>query len=58
MEIIGVYFVRELEKELTQNFKDSILNRVNLLTYNLEEEFLKERDSEESLQFEDDVKNC
>lgn len=56
MEIIGVYFVRELEKELTQNFKDSILNRVNLLTYNLEEEFLKERDSEESLQFEDDVK--
>ncbi|WP_368986084.1 cell wall metabolism sensor histidine kinase WalK [Caldifermentibacillus hisashii] len=56
MEIIGVYFVRELEKELTQNFKDSILNRVNLLTYNLEEEFLKERDSEESLQFEDDMK--
>lgn len=56
MEIIGVYFVRELEKELTRNFKDSILNRVNLLTYNLEEEFLKERDSEESLQFEDDVK--
>lgn len=56
MEIIGVYFVRELEKELTQNFKDSILNRVNLLTYNLQEEFLKERDSEESLQFEDDVK--
>lgn len=56
MEIIGVYFVRELEKELTQNFKDSILNRVNLLTYNLEEEFLKEWDSEESLQFEDDVK--
>lgn len=56
MEIIGVYFVRALEKELTQNFKDSILNRVNLLTYNLEEEFLKERDSEESLQFEDDVK--
>jgi len=56
MEIIGVYFVRELEKELTQNFKDSILNRVNLLTYNLEEEFLKGRDSEESIQFEDDVK--
>jgi len=56
MEIIGVYFVRELEKELTQNFKDSILSRVNLLTYNLEEEFLKDRDNEESLQFEDDVK--
>lgn len=56
MQIIGVYFVRELENELTDNFKNSILNRVNLLTYNLEQEFLKERPAEDENTLEDDVK--
>lgn len=56
MQIIGVYFVRELENELTKNFKDSILNRVGLLKYNLEEELVKQRDSVGSLSLEDDIK--
>jgi len=43
MQIIGVYFVRELETKLTENFKESILSRVKFLTYNVEQEFMKER---------------
>src|SRR5690606_25558959 len=46
MQIIGVYFVRELELKLTANFKESILNRVNLLKYNIEQELLIERNEE------------
>src|SRR5690606_28491028 len=54
MQIIGVYFVRELEVKLTDNFKNSILNRVNLLKYNIEQEFIVERDEDglESLRTE------
>lgn len=55
MQIIGVYFVRELENELTRNFKDSILNRVKLITYNLEQEFLEDRSTEGSTSLEDDI---
>jgi two-component system sensor histidine kinase VicK len=44
MQIIGVYFVRELEKNLVSNFKTSLTQRVNLLEYNLREEMIKERD--------------
>lgn len=43
MQIIGVYFVRVLETKLTENFKESILSRVKFLTYNVEQEFMKER---------------
>lgn len=55
MQIIGVYFVRELENELTRNFKDSILNRVKLITYNLEQEFLEDRSTDGSTTLEDDI---
>src|SRR5690606_41848023 len=48
MQIIGVYFVRELELKLTANFKESILNRVNLLKYNIEQELLIERKDRKS----------
>ncbi|WP_338752385.1 cell wall metabolism sensor histidine kinase WalK [Bacillus sp. FJAT-52991] len=43
MQIIGVYFVNELEQKLVTNFKSSLQERVNLLEYNLREEMLKER---------------
>ena len=40
MQVIGVYFVRELEKSLVQGFRDS-LTQTNLLSYNLKQEFKK-----------------
>lgn len=43
MQIIGVYFIRELEQTLKNNFKTSIKQRVNLLAYNLEGVMAKER---------------
>lgn len=47
MQIIGVYFVRELEDQLVSNFKNSVKQRVNMLEYNLEEEMVKERKADE-----------
>ncbi|KEK25636.1 cell wall metabolism sensor histidine kinase WalK [Bacillus gaemokensis] len=44
MQVIGVYFVRELEKSLVQSFKDSLTQQTNLLSYNLKQEFTKERE--------------
>ncbi|WP_027408120.1 cell wall metabolism sensor histidine kinase WalK [Anoxybacteroides tepidamans] len=45
MQIIGVYFVRELETQLVQNFKNSLNERVTLLAYNVEQAMNKDRDS-------------
>ncbi|MEH7457257.1 cell wall metabolism sensor histidine kinase WalK [Bacillus pseudomycoides] len=49
MQVIGVYFVRELEKSLVQSFKDSLTQQTNLLSYNLKQEFTKKRDKTESV---------
>lgn len=57
MQIIGVYFVRELENKLTTNFKNSIYNRVDFLAYNIEQEFLKDRDVEGTPSLETDIRN-
>jgi len=43
MQIIGVYFVGKLEDNLVSNFKDSIKGHINLLTYSIGEEMIKER---------------
>ncbi|GAA0501939.1 cell wall metabolism sensor histidine kinase WalK [Salinibacillus aidingensis] len=43
IELIGVYFDTELERNMESNFKSSIENRIQLLTYSLEEAFTKER---------------
>ncbi|MGN7178704.1 cell wall metabolism sensor histidine kinase WalK [Paenibacillus sp. FSL R5-0490] len=55
MQIIGVYFVRQLESTLQENFKDAIQERVNLLSYYVEEQMTKVRlpDEEPSSQEED-----
>jgi two-component system, OmpR family, sensor histidine kinase VicK len=43
MQIIGVYFVRELEHKLVDNFQTSIKSRVDLLEYSVREEMVKDR---------------
>lgn len=49
MQIIGVYFVKQLEDKLVKNFQTSITKRADLLAYNLEQEFTKERDKSDSI---------
>ena len=41
MQIIGLYFVRELEISLRENFQDSISDRVSLIEYSAREEMIK-----------------
>lgn len=55
MQIIGVYFVRELENKLTENFKDSILDRIRFLEYNVGQEFLRDREQEGAKTLEEDI---
>ncbi|AYA78325.1 cell wall metabolism sensor histidine kinase WalK [Bacillus sp. Y1] len=58
MQIIGVYFVRQLENTLLRNFETSIEERVNLLAYYLGEELGKERNpDDEGPTIEEAVKN-
>lgn len=56
IQIIGAYFVNQLERQLVTNFSDSIEERVNLLAYNLEQETKKKRD-ETSPTLEEDVQD-
>ncbi|MDV2687217.1 cell wall metabolism sensor histidine kinase WalK, partial [Alkalihalophilus lindianensis] len=46
-QVIGVYFVKQLETTLRTNFQTSIKQRVNLLAYNIREEMEKERTPED-----------
>ncbi|MGD6804592.1 cell wall metabolism sensor histidine kinase WalK [Rossellomorea vietnamensis] len=54
MQIIGVYFVRELEDKLITNFTSNIKENVRFLQYNIGEEMLKER-TEDDPQLEEDI---
>lgn len=56
MQIIGVYFVRQLEDTLTNNFQTSIKERVNLLAYNIVQEMVKDRTPQDPT-LEDAIKN-
>ncbi|WP_428910264.1 cell wall metabolism sensor histidine kinase WalK [Niallia sp. Krafla_26] len=56
MQIIGVYFVRQLETTLKDNFKTSIQDKVNLLSYYIEEQLTKER-SEDSPSLEAELRS-
>lgn len=47
MQIIGVYFVRQLEETLLTNTIQSFKERVNLLAYDIEEEMVKDRDKDD-----------
>lgn len=44
LQIIGIYFSQALERNLKQNFQESINQRVDLMQYSIREEILKERD--------------
>lgn len=54
MQVIGVYFVRQLEETLLTNFKTSLKERVDLLAYNVEEEMTKERGTKDP-KLEEDI---
>ena len=43
MQMIGVYFVRQLETTLKENFKTSIQEKENLLSYYIKEQLTKDR---------------
>ena len=44
IQIIGIYFSKELEESLKENFKESVSQRIDLVQYSIREEILKERD--------------
>ncbi|MEG0258660.1 MAG: cell wall metabolism sensor histidine kinase WalK [Lysinibacillus sp.] len=44
LQIIGIYFAKELEETLKVNFKASITQHIDLVQYSIREEMLKERD--------------
>ena len=41
LQIIGLYFSQKLEDNLKENFEDSIVQRIELIQYNIREEMLK-----------------
>jgi len=43
VQVIGSYVARQLEVELLDNFKESINDRIDLLSYNLEQALNKKR---------------
>lgn len=43
LQIIGLYFSRELEQNLKTSFQDSIFQRIDLVQYSIREEILRER---------------
>ncbi|MGZ4159569.1 MAG: cell wall metabolism sensor histidine kinase WalK [Neobacillus sp.] len=55
MQIIGVYFVKQLEQTLRTNFQTALKARTNLLAYNIVEEMEKKRTPEDST-LEADIK--
>ncbi|MDW0111229.1 cell wall metabolism sensor histidine kinase WalK [Sporosarcina aquimarina] len=47
LQIIGLYFSRELETTLKKNFTNSVQDRINLVEFSVREEMLKERTSDD-----------
>lgn len=47
MQIIGLYFAKELENTLKENFKASIEDRMSLVEFSVREEILKKRTEDE-----------
>ncbi|MGE8035874.1 cell wall metabolism sensor histidine kinase WalK [Lysinibacillus sp. KCTC 33748] len=56
LQIIGIYFARELERNLKENFRESIFQRVDLMQYSIREEMLKERDESSMPTLEESLK--
>ncbi|MCM3712330.1 cell wall metabolism sensor histidine kinase WalK [Sporosarcina luteola] len=47
MQIIGLYFARELEETLKTNFTNSVRDRMNLVEFSVREEMIKDRSPED-----------
>ncbi|MED2977944.1 cell wall metabolism sensor histidine kinase WalK [Bacillus swezeyi] len=55
MQIIGVYFVKQMEESLLTSYKDALDQRVNNLSYYLEQEMTKDRSNDSSTTLKDDA---
>ncbi|MCP8971234.1 cell wall metabolism sensor histidine kinase WalK [Ectobacillus ponti] len=55
MQIIGVYFVQELESKLVDNFQQSLTQRTKLLEYNLKQE-MKKAEEDKNAKTEVDIR--
>ncbi|MEK5504042.1 cell wall metabolism sensor histidine kinase WalK [Bacillus sp. FSL M8-0168] len=55
MQIIGVYFVNAMEKYLLDTYKESLDQRVNNLSYYLEQEMTKDRGTPSSTTLKEDA---
>ncbi|WP_088006250.1 cell wall metabolism sensor histidine kinase WalK [Indiicoccus explosivorum] len=47
IQVIGLYFARELEREMVDNFQSSIKDRVGLVEFNVLEEIMRTRDEDD-----------
>ncbi|WP_342574489.1 cell wall metabolism sensor histidine kinase WalK [Solibacillus sp. FSL K6-1781] len=56
LQIIGIYFSKQLETNLKTNFQDSIRQRIELVHYSVREEMLKIRDENTPPSLEDSLK--
>ncbi|RPF51107.1 cell wall metabolism sensor histidine kinase WalK [Aquisalibacillus elongatus] len=56
IQVIGAYFAQQLEQELTDNFIESVNDRVELLNYNLQQAFQVDRSEEGTPSLEVDVR--
>lgn len=56
-QVIGSYFVRKLETELVDSFKNSVSDRVEVVNYYLEQAFDKERNEDDELTLQQEVQN-
>src|SRR5690606_23379590 len=56
LQIIGIYFSKQLETNLKTNFQDSIRQRIELVHYSVREEMLKSRDETSSPSLEVSLK--
>ena len=52
MEIIGLYFARELEEKLKTNFTNSISDRMSLIEFSVSEELIKKRPPDDPVTLE------
>lgn len=58
VQVIGSYVARELEADLLDNFKQSTNDRIDLLSYNVEQAFSKERtDNPEEMTLQEEIQN-
>src|SRR5699024_1827388 len=58
VQVIGSYVARELETELLDNFKQSVNDRIDLMSYNVEQAFEKKRtDDPEEPTLQEDIQN-